>query len=123
MDAVILQEKIDHLLSSVHRLLPLGSDMGVVYTDDFSELNHTICHQINELYPLRGETMEQDASLCLALLLGYSVSMYANPADETKKHSVLLRSEKLLRNLSPCLLKEQLSGICDELKESCTINR
>ena len=70
MDAVVLQEKIDHLLRSVRRLLPAGSDVCYLYPDDFSQLHQSIHNQLNELYPLRGATMEQDASLCLALLLG-----------------------------------------------------
>ena len=85
MDTVVLQDKIDHLLRSVRRLLPVGSDVCYLYSDDFSQLHQSIRNQLNELYPLRGETMEQDASLCLALLLGYSVSMYANPEEESKK--------------------------------------
>ena len=40
---------------------------------------------MNELYPLHGSTPEQDASLCLALLLGYSVSLYASLEDDLKR--------------------------------------
>ena len=121
MDILVLQEKIECLLTSVRKLLSIEFNASV-YVDNFSQLNESIHKQINELYPLRGKTPEQDASLCIALLMGYSVSMYANPDDETKKYSVLLRSQKLLRNLSPSPLKKQLSNICEEFKESCSIN-
>ncbi|MDD3037290.1 UpxZ family transcription anti-terminator antagonist [Bacteroides sp.] len=118
MDTAVLQIKIENLLSSVHRLLPVGSDMSDVYSDDFSELNHTIYHQINELYPRRGITLEQDAVLCLALLLGYSVSMYASLEDESKKHNILVRSRSILQTLSASPLKERLLTVCQELTGS-----
>ena len=119
MDAVVLQEKIDYLLRSVRRLLPAGSDVCYLYSDDFSQLHQSIHNQLDELYPLRGATMEQDASLCLALLLGYSVSMYANPEEESKKYNILVRSRHILQTLSASSsLKEQLLTVYHELTES-----
>lgn len=118
MDAVVLQEKIDYLLRSVRRLLPAGSDVCYLYSDDFSQLHQSIHNQLDELYPLQGATMEQDASLCLALLLGYSISMYANPEEESKKYNILVRSRRILQTLSASSLKEQLLTVYHELTES-----
>ena len=117
MNAILLQEKIDRLLNSVHLLLPDGGNMGYVYSDDLAQLNKSIYDLINELYPQRGETVEQEADLCLAILMGYSVSMYANSEDEVQKQSVLGRSRKLLPVLSPSFLKQQLFEICFKMQE------
>lgn len=69
-----------------------------------------------------GKTPEQDATLCLAILMGYNVSMYANPEDEERKQAVLIRSLSLLDVLPPSLLKQQLSAVCHEMQELCEIN-
>ena len=69
-----------------------------------------------------GETPEQDATLCLAILQGYNVSMYANPEDEERKQAVLTRSLSLLDVLPPSLLKQQLSAVCHGMQELCEIN-
>ncbi len=122
MDTIVLQEKIDNLLGSVHKLLPVGSDMGNIYADDFSLLNKSIHNQINELYSQHGRTPEQEATLCLALLMGYSVSMYANPEDELKKQAILLRTWKILPLLPLSPLKEHLLSVYNELQHSFSIN-
>ena len=101
MDAVILQENIEGLLNLVRMLLPGGGSAGCVYLDDLSALQRSIHKQINDLYSQRGKTPEQDATLCLAILQGYNVSMYANPEDEDRKRSVLQRSLTLLDVLPP----------------------
>lgn len=115
MDTLVLQGKIENLLSSVSNLLLIGNHIGYIYADEFSDLNHDIHNQINELYPLRGNTVEQDANLCLAILMGYSISVYANPEDEFKKRKVLVRSQRLLQTLSPSFLQRQLSSTYNEL--------
>ena len=122
MDAIILQENIEGLLSLVRMLLPGGGSAGCVYLDDLSALQGSIHEKINDLYSQRGETPEQDATLCLAILQGYNVSMYANPEDEERKQSVLQRSLTLLDVLPPSLLKQQLSAVCHGMQELCEIN-
>ena len=54
MDAVILQENIEGLLSLVRMLLPGGGSAGRVYLDDLSALQRSIHEQINDLYSQRG---------------------------------------------------------------------
>jgi hypothetical protein len=122
MNAVILQENIEGLLSLVRMLLPGGGNAGRVYLDDLSALQRSIHKQINDLYSQRGKTPEQDATLCLAILQGYNVSMYANPEDEDRKRSVLQRSLTLLDVLPPSLLKQQLSAVCHGMQELCETN-
>ncbi len=99
-------------------LLPSQSGAGIAYADNLSELNSRIHSQLTELYSCHGATPEQEASRCLAMLMGYSVSMYANPDDERKKQMVLKCSQKLLESLSPCPLKEQLRDIYNLLSAS-----
>ena len=122
MDTIVLQEKIDNLLNSVRKLLPGGSNLGDIYADDLSLLNKSIHDRINELYSQHGRTPEQEAALCLALLMGYSVSQYANPEDESKKHTVLLRTRNILSLLPPSPLKEDLLLTYNELQHSFSIN-
>ena len=122
MGNMLLQEKIDSLYSLADRFLHIGDQNGYVYADDLSLLNKSIHTLINELYPQRGVTLEQEAALCLALLMGYSVSMYANWEDESKKQAILARSWKILPTLSPSQTKERLSTLCNELNHSFEIN-
>lgn len=110
----ILQEKINHLHDMADSLLRIGERDGYVYTDNLSLLNQQIHEGINELFPLTGDTDEQEAALCLALLMGYSVSMYAHPEDEVKRKAVLDRSQIILKKLSPISLRFELSTICNQ---------
>ena len=118
----LLQENIDDLQKLSDRLLHISDENGYVYADDLSELHQAIHEKIIDLYSQRGKTPEQDATLCLAILMGYNVLMYANPEDEARKRDVFIRSRKLLNSLPPSLLKEQLSTLCDEMQELCEIN-
>lgn len=117
MNTILLQEKIDSLLNSVRLLLPDGS-MGYVYSDDWVLLNKRIHDQIDELYSQRCETVEQEAALCLAILMGYSVSMYANSEDEVQKQNILHRSQRLLEDIPSFSLRQQLSAIYHEMEIS-----
>lgn len=118
MNSLVLQCKIDDLLNSISKLAFSGNSVETIYLDEFTALNHSIYKQINELYPLQGYTVEQDANLCLAMLLGFSIYMYANPEDELKRRETLIRSQLLLKRLSSSSLRERLASICDELSES-----
>ena len=115
MTTSCLQEKIDKLQNTGHALLHKSNYMSGVYVDDLARLNNEIHEQINDLYPCHGKTAEQEAALCLSLLMGYSVSMYANSEDEAKKKTVLRRSQMILKNQLPSPLKIQLHTIYDKL--------
>ena len=115
MVSFLLQENIDELQHLADHLLHIGDKNGYA-------LQRSIHKQINDLYSQRGKTPEQDATLCLAILQGYNVSMYANPEDEDRKRSVLQRSLTLLDVLPPSLLKQQLSAVCHGMQELCETN-
>lgn len=104
-----LQELIDDLQQTVLTFFST-IDTGYVYPDEISGINHDIYSQINKLYDRQEEVMttDQEAALCLALLMGYSVSMYANPEDEEKRKSVLVHSHRVLISLPSSSLKHQL---------------
>ena len=110
-----LQEKIDKLQNTVHALLHKSHSMECVYIDDIARLNKEIHEQINDLYPCHGTTAEQEAALCLSLLMGYSVSVYANSEDEVKKRAVLRRSQEIMKKRLPSPLKNRLHTIYNEL--------
>lgn len=112
MGISLLQEKIENLQSLADRLLHIGDDEGYVYVDDLSLLNKKIHESINELYPLQGNTLEQEAARCLAILKGYSVGMYANLDDELKKQDVLHRSRKVLPLIPGSSLESELHAFC-----------
>lgn len=122
MGILVLQEKIDDLQSLADNLLHVGNKGGYLYADDLSLLHREIHERINELYSQKGKTPEQEAALCLALLTGFGVSIYANPEDEAKKQVILHRSQKLLTVILPSPLRQQLLAICNEMSELCEIN-
>lgn len=108
MGILLLQEKIENLQSLADSLLHIGDKDGYIYADDLSQLNQKIHNQIDELYPQCGKTAEQEAALCLAILKGYSVSLYANPKDEAQRRNILKRSRIILTNVLSPTLKEEL---------------
>lgn len=122
MAKLLLQDKIEDLHNLADRLLHIDDKEGYLYVDNFSEINKEIHNKINDLYPRNGKTPEQEAYLCLAILMGYSVSMYANPDDEDKKRIILIRSQKIMDILPASQLKQQLSAVCCELLDLYEIN-
>lgn len=112
MQNINLQVYIDELQQTAHKLLHLGEDTGFVYAEDLSRLNNRVHKLIHDLYNKKGKTIEQEASLCLAVLMGYAGSMYANPSDEKKKQQILNRCWVVLEKLPDSLLKCQLLIFC-----------
>ena len=86
MKELTLQELIDHLQQTASTFLNAMNNTESIYSDDISSMNSDIHYQINELYDRQKEvvTINQETALCLALLMGYSVSMYANPVKEER---------------------------------------
>lgn len=115
MRFLFLQEKIEKLQATVSMLLHLGETGEYIYADDLSRLNNEIYEEINELYSYHGVNIEQEAALCLAILMGYSVVMYANLQDELKKQIILNRSQRLFEKLSSSPLQKQLFAIYNKV--------
>lgn len=107
-----MQVKINTLRRAIHDLLYLGIDNEPIYSDQFCRLNSEVYQQTEALYECQGSTDEEEASLCIVLLLGYSVTAYDHGDKEEKVQSVLNRSWKILDRLPASLLKCQLLVIC-----------
>ena len=66
-------------------------DGAPIYTDHFRQLNKEVLEQSDALYPQRGATPEEEANICLALLMGYNATIYNQGDKEEKKQVVLNR--------------------------------
>ncbi|WP_455590545.1 UpxZ family transcription anti-terminator antagonist, partial [Bacteroides sp.] len=64
------------------------------------------------LFSLHGATDEEEASLCLALLMGYNSTIYSNGDKEARIQSVLNRCWVVLDRLPTSLLKLRLLTHC-----------
>lgn len=107
-----LQLEIDTLNALTYELLHLGLDGTPIYADSFSALNAEVYRQSELLFPRNGDTPEEEASLCIALLRGYGATIYDYGDKEQKKQSVLNRSWTVLEQLSATLLKCKLLVAC-----------
>lgn len=107
-----LTSQIEQLQSLAHELLYLGVDGVPIYTDHFRQLNKEVLEQSDALYPQRGATPEEEASICLALLMGYNATIYNQGDKEEKKQVVLNRCWDVLDQLPATLLKCQLLTYC-----------
>ena len=61
---------------------------------------------------MKGENPEEEARLCLALLMGYNATIYDYGDKESKKQVILDRSLLVLESLPSSLLKCQLLTYC-----------
>ncbi|UVP18232.1 UpxZ family transcription anti-terminator antagonist [Bacteroides fragilis] len=84
-----LTSQIEQLQSLAHELLYLGVDGAPIYTDH-----------------------EEEANICLALLMGYNATIYNQGDKEEKKQVVLNRCWDVLDQLPATLLKCQLLTYC-----------
>lgn len=104
--------QIESLRQLTYELLHLGIDGSPLYTDHFCRLNKEVLESADSLYPQKGVTLEEEATLCFALLSAYAATIYDSGNKEPKKQSILNRSWKVLDKLSPSLLRCQLLIAC-----------
>ena len=107
-----LQSEIDSLCAVSHELLHLGLDGEPIYSDRFRQLNTDVYHRCEHLFGSHGRTLEEEASLCIALLTGYNATIYNDGDKESKIQSILDRSFAVLDHLPASLLKCQLLTYC-----------
>ncbi len=107
-----MQKEIETLYGKARELLRLGDKGSSVGVDELSRLNKEIHELIKILWNKKTETSEEEARLCLAVLMGFSGIMYANPEDEKMRHAISERSRRVLDKLPPSLLKCQLLVYC-----------
>lgn len=95
-----------------HELMYLGVDGAPIYSDDFSRLNKDVFIKSDSLFLSKGSNAEEEANLCLALLMGYNATIYDNGDKEQKKQVVLDRIYDVLEKLPVSLLKVRLLTVC-----------
>ena len=104
--------KTEELQQLAQKSLYLGLDGGPIYAEHFSRLNKEIQILSDALYSVKGDTPEEEAGICLALLMGYNATIYSDKDKEAKKQTILDRAWEVLEQLPPSLLKCQLLTYC-----------
>lgn len=107
-------EQIDALLRLSHNLLYLGMDGSPIYSDELAQMSGETFRLCNELYDggVHCSTAEEEASLCLALLLGYNATLSDQGDKQQRIQQVLERSWQVLPRITDSLLKVRLLAYC-----------
>lgn len=100
------------LYDSAHLLLHLGEDGRPIYADRFRQLNAEVVRLLHELYPVKSSSDREEAEICLALLMGFSATIYNVDEQEIKLQSVLERAFNVLQKIDTSLLKCRLLLYC-----------
>lgn len=85
-----MDNTIQMLNKAIRHLLSLGNDNALIHGEELARLGKEIRSLADRLYPLRGRTAGEEATLCATLLMAYNGSMYG-PADRLERVNGLLR--------------------------------
>lgn len=109
-----LSEEATILQRAAHELMYLGMDGSPVYSDDLSRRNGEVYRLTTALYDsgVHGSTPEEQANVCLALLMGYSASFIDHGEKQEHVQQILDRCWDLLESLPASLLKLRLLTAC-----------
>ena len=109
-----LSEETLALQRAAHELMYLGMDGSPIYSDDLSCRNGEVYHQTTTLYNsgIWGATIEEQANVCLALLMGYNASFIDHGEKQQHVQDVLNRCWDILDTLPTSLLKLRLLTAC-----------
>ena len=99
---------------AAHELMYLGMDGSPVYSDGLSRRNGEVYRLTTALYTsgAKGSTTEEQANVCLALLMGYSASFIDHGEKQKHVQEVLDRCWDILDVLPASLLKLRLLTAC-----------
>ena len=100
------------LQHAAHTLMYLGMDGEPLYSDDFCRQNKDVLLKSDSLFAAKSSDIEEEANLCLALLMGYNATIYNYGDKEQKKQEILVRSCDVLERLPDSLLKVRLLTYC-----------
>ena len=109
-----LFEEAITLQRAAHDLMYLGMDGSPIYSDDLSRRNGEVYRLTTALYDsgVKGFTVEEQANVCLALLMGYSTSFIDHGDKQKHIQEVLDRCWDILDTLPASLLKLRLLTAC-----------
>ena len=109
-----LSEETFALQRAAHELMYLGMDGSPVHSDDLSRRNGEVYRMTMALYNsgAKGSTTEEQANVCLALLMGYSASFIDHGENQKHVQEVLDRCWDILDVLPASLLKLRLLTVC-----------
>ena len=102
------------LQRAAHDLMYLGMDGSPIYSDDLSRRNGEVYRLATTLYNSGtwGTTVEEQANVCLTLLMGYSASFVDHGEKQQHVQEVLNRCWDVLDTLPASLLKLRLLTAC-----------
>lgn len=107
-----MENKIESLYQKTHRLIAMSADSLPVYHDKVASLSREIMHEVAMLLPLRGQSVQEEAEICLVLLMAYNTSIYA-PIDRWRHaQEILNRAQTILPLLGDSPLKVKLLAWC-----------
>ena len=109
-----LSEEAITLQRAAHDLMYLGMDGSPIYSDDLSRRNGEVYRLTTALYNsgAKGSTVEEQANVCLALLMGYNASFIDHGEKQKHVQEVLDRCWDILETLPASLLKLRLLTAC-----------
>ena len=109
-----LSEEVASLQRAAHDLMYLGMDGSPIYSDDLSRRNNEVYRLTTTLYNsgVKGSTVEEQASVCLALLMGYNASFIDHGEKRAHVQNILDRCWDILDTLPASLLKLRLLTAC-----------
>ena len=109
-----LSEEVASLQRAAHDLMYLGMDGSPIYSDDLSRRNNEVYRLTTTLYNsgVKGSTVEEQASVCLALLMGYNASFIDNGEKREHVQKILASCWDILDTLPASLLKLRLLTAC-----------
>lgn len=109
-----LSEETTFLQRAAHDLMYLGMDGSPVYSDNLSRRNGEVYRLTTALYNsgVKGTTIEEQANVCLTLLMGYSASFIDHGEKQEHIQEILDRCWDILDALPGSLLKLRLLTAC-----------
>lgn len=109
-----LSEEVITLQRAAHDLMYLGIDGSPIYSDDLSRRNGEVYRLTTTLYnsDTKDSTVEEQANVCLALLMGYTASFIDHGEKQEHVQEVLNRCWNILDALPASLLKLRLLTAC-----------
>ena len=102
-----LSEEAITLQRAAHELMYLGMDGNPVYSDEVYRLTTALYNS-----DAKGSTVDEQANVCLALLMGYSASFIDHGEKQKHVQEVLDRCWDILDALPASLLKLRLLTAC-----------